>query len=100
MTRDVINESVNTMVSQYMRQRATNPNHPRALDYTPSTLDNEDPLDQVLDPIARVGKSILDDLIRNELRFFIQSEVTEMTRTGTVGNDYLLEAFFIPYFNH
>lgn len=33
------------------------------------------------------------------MRQFVQEEVTELTGKGTVGNDYLFEAFFIPFFS-
>lgn len=99
MTREVISAAVNTTVSHYMRQRALKPSIPRALEFQPNSLEDNDPIDFVMDPLGRVSRHILDQFLRKELRSFIQEEVTEMTGKGTVGNDYLVEAFFIPFFS-
>lgn len=58
-----------------------------------------DPMDLMTDPVSRMGRQLIDNLLRKELRSFISEELIEMTSKNTVGNQYYLEAFFIPFFN-
>lgn len=64
MTKEVLNASINTLVNQFMRQRATRYTR-KAIDYDQNVADHllEDPLESKLDPLSGVAKSIMDSLI-------------------------------------
>ena len=90
MTREVINNSINTMVNQFMRKRA--------LGYDRNGED--DVLERYLDPLSLAAKQVLDDFIRWEIRFILDKELTEVNKPGTLISDYLLEGSFYPWFNN
>ena len=68
MTREVLNSSINTLVSQFMRKRATKYTS-KAIAYDQSKADDllEDPFESRLDPLSAVAKSIMDSLIKKTL---------------------------------
>ena len=73
MIKEVINSSVNTLVSQYMRTRSTRaitngiePNYIAQSDES-SILNKYDPLEHPYDPIARLAKEMMMEVMRKEL---------------------------------
>jgi len=64
----------------------------------------DDPLENLLDPLSRASKQVMDDLIRGQIRGLLKHEICSYGRPGTQGtlmDQYLVEASFQPYFtNH
>lgn len=100
MTREVLNSSINTLVNQFMRQRATKYSR-KAIVYDQKAADDllEDPLESKLDPLSAVAKSIMDSLIKKTLTNMLKEDISDTHERGTLGNQYLIEASFISYFN-
>lgn len=90
MAREVVNAAINTMVSQFMRKRAIGP----------ARYEEEDVLDNYLDPLSLAAKSIMDDLIRWEIRFLLQDEMSNPNKPGSLLNEYIIEGSFYPWFNN
>jgi hypothetical protein len=54
-----------------------------------------------LDPLALAAKSVMDGVLRKEIKGIVQNELSVIAPENvTVMKDYLLEASFIPYFNN
>ena len=91
MTKEVLLGTIDTVVSGYLRQRALK-----------GGAEPEDPLDgKWLDPLALAAKSVMDGVLRKEIKGMLQEELSVVhPEKETVMKDYLLEASFIPYFNN
>ena len=51
------------------------------------------------DPLALATKSVIDNVLRKEMRTLLKEELTHVGEE-TILKDYVLEASFIPYFNN
>jgi hypothetical protein len=91
MTKEVLLGTIDTVVSQYLRQRALK-----------GGKDPNDPLDgKYLDPLALAANSLMNDVLRKEIRGMLKNELGIVEdKQDTILKDYLLEASFIPYFNN
>lgn len=92
MIRETVNSAINSMINNYMRERTL------MIKGNPSQEDEV--LSNTLDPINRVARQILDDLIRDQYRTVLREEVLNEQKQGSLMSDYMLEASFIPYFNN
>jgi len=83
-----------------MRKRATKYTN-KAIAYDQRKADEliEDPLESRLDPLSAVAKSIMDSLIKKTLANMLKEDISDTFEKGTLGNQYLIEASFITYFN-
>ena len=89
MTKEVLRDTIDTVVGQYIRKRAMK-----------GIEDPEDIFDaKSLDPLAQATKSVMDGVLRKELTGLLKEELTEVGEE-TILKDYVLEASFIPYFNN
>jgi hypothetical protein len=99
MIRETVSASINTMINQYMRKRA--------LKGRPE--DDEDAINNVMDPIGLAARQILDDLLRKQITEVVREEVIKpkhnetnslQTNQRTIMSDYIMEASFINYFTN
>lgn len=90
MAREALSSTIDTLVSNYMRQRVLT--GPELSDPFESSL-------RRFDPVTLAARNMLDKIVREETTKLVKNEITHVDK-DTIIKDYMLEASFIPYFNN